>query len=515
MRILFISVLCLFAADARADRFEPVTEFLKRFHADPAKEMDRLPQRIGGDGEVAATSGFINPDKVSESMEFRLETRDAIVGEQGWPEESSISSAPEGRDLADRLVEGGAVVRNLQELESRGLTRVNLATTPWPDSYWPFFRGVISNRYAEPGYPKSTNWATNYQYIRMRPASTVIASGDSSAINALSPAEKYDYAVGDWNFTLTNHGWLQGSRQMEKYGMVAKWMGICHGWAAAAHMLVPYPSSPVTVIAASGRPVTFYPQDIKALQSMLWANASPTTRFVGNRCNVPRPSKSRNGRILDQKCFDSNPGTWHMIATNQMGLHQRSFVMDATYDLEVWNFAVASYQYRYFNPETWKEGATLRSSVIPIERFRVDKFREFRSPEARYVVGIVMDMDFVNAIAPTRNSNVKTPLKTIRYIYDLELDAAMNIVGGEWYSNAHPDFVWTFDREAQAVTSADSALLSQGWLSDRAVPADWTAAARRASLRGSPLYSFVRGALGGPPAAMEPAAPAAFGDAND
>jgi hypothetical protein len=502
MRILFIVVVFLSAAAARAGQKESVTEFLKRFHANPAREMERLPARWNSRGETAAPR-YIDHDRVAEAMEFRLRTRDAIVGAQAWPSIDIGQGSPDGKDFAEKLVEGGVVLRNMQEMENRGLTKAVLATLPWPDSYWPYFRGVISNRYAEHGYPRSTDWATNYQYIRMRPASVVIASGDTNAINALAPAEKYDYAVGDWNFTLTNHGWLQGQRQVEKYGTVAKWMGICHGWSAAAHMLTPIPSGPVTVIAASGRPVTFYPQDIKALQSMLWANASPATRFVGNRCNVTRPSRNRNGRILDPKCFDSNPGTWHMIMTNQLGVNQRSFVMDSNYDLEVWNFAVASYQYRYFNPETWKEGATLRSSLVPMSQYRVDKFREFRSPQARYVVGVAMDVQYVNAIAPTRNPKVKTPLKTIRYVYDLELDEGMNIVGGEWYSNAHPDFLWTFDRDAQAMTAADSSLMSEGWMADRGVPAAWTEAARRSSARGAPLFSFIRGVIGAAPAAGE------------
>ena len=34
-------------------------------------------------------------------------------------------------------------------------------------------------------------------------------------------------------------------------------------------------------------------------------------------------------------------------------------------------------------------------------------------------------------------------ITTVTYRYDLELDNDLNIVGGEWYTNAHPDFLWT------------------------------------------------------------------------
>ena len=29
------------------------------------------------------------------------------------------------------------------------------------------------------------------------------------------------------------------------------------------------------------------------------------------------------------------------------------------------------------------------------------------------------------------------------YSYDLELNAEKEIIGGEWYGNRHPDFLWT------------------------------------------------------------------------
>src|SRR5690606_8189231 len=138
--------------------------------------------------------------------------------------------------------------------------------------------------------------------------------------------------------------------------------------------------------------------------------------------------KNAYGRILDESCFDSNPATWHLAVTNQMGIHNRSFVMDSTFDAEVWNYPLASYRYRYFHPETWKEGATLRSSLVPIEKYRVDKFKQFRSPKARYVVGVFMDVTHISAVRPTRSGGSKAPTKTVRLVYDLELDENLNII---------------------------------------------------------------------------------------
>jgi hypothetical protein len=379
----------------------------------------------------------------------------------------------------------------MADLEARALTRTALPLQPWADSYWPMYKGIIGNRYADRSAPHAKTWLANHSHVISFPASSIIATGDQSRINALSPAEKYDYVVGDPTFSLTRFVWNQGASHYNRTGVVASWMGICHGWAAAAHMLVPVPEKPVAVPAPNGTPVTFYPQDVKALQSMLWANGNPKTRYLGWRCDVSRPPRNSYGRIMEYKCYDVNPGTWHIAATNQMGIHQRSMVFDATYDAEVWNFPLVGYQYRYFNPQTWEEGRTLRAAMVPIEKYRVDKFKQFRAPGTRYVVGVYMDVNHVGAINPTRAS-VKAPIKTIRLIYDLELDANLNIVGGEWYSNAHPDFIWTFDKGAQASSHRDENIANDVWTLATPVPSHWGEIARSASARGTPLFHFVR-----------------------
>jgi hypothetical protein len=225
---------------------------------------------------------------------------------------------------------------------------------------------------------------------------------------------------------------------------------------------------------------------------MLWANAAVPTRFVGNRCDVSKPAKNAYGRILDPGCFDTNPGTWHIGVVNQLGINQRPFVMDSTYDAQVWNFSVVSYKYRYFNPQFLQETPVLADAVIPIERFTMDKFKEFRSPDTRYIVGIVMEETHVIEINPTRASRVEPPTKTERFIYDLELDANYNIIGGEWYSNGHPDFMWTFDKGAQALGFGEAPIVNDAWSLGSPVPASWTPVAQSSSGRGTPLFSFIR-----------------------
>ncbi|MGZ3693608.1 MAG: hypothetical protein ACXWQO_05420, partial [Bdellovibrionota bacterium] len=373
-----------------------------------------------------------------------------------------------------------------------GLMNTAAKVKPWADSYWPTYRGQIAYRYADPGIPKSKIWSDQYSYAQGYPASAIIGSGDLNRINQLSPAEKYDFVMGDSSFSLTQFAWAQGRKHTEEEGGVATWQGICHGWAGASHMGVPFIAKPTTVTAPNGTPVTFYPQDIKALQSMLWANGSAPTRFVSGRCTVSKPAKNAHGRIVDPNCFDTNPATWHMAVVNQLGRNQRSFVFDGTYDAEVWNFPLVSAKYHYFNPQSFAQSDSLSDSQIPIGSFNLDRFHEFRSPDARSIVGIFMDVTYTIEIEPGVSRVFDAPTKTVRYIYDLELDAANTIIGGEWYSNAHPDFIWTFTKGAQAVAQGEGSIANDAWTNTSPPPASWLPFAIKASSHGVPLSTFVR-----------------------
>ena len=459
---------------------ETIEEFLLKFHNNPSLIMDRLPSTLE-EGNITPR-GFIfeNEKLLKEKIQYSNQIRKKLM--------PAFSTAEENSDKPERIIEPSMVLKNIIDMDKNGLINIELPTSPWSDSYWPIHKGLIGIRYSDLNFPNTKDWITNYNYFLNYPTSNII---NSRKINNLSPAEKYDYIMGDYNFTLTKYSWRQGEYYQKKYGMVPKWVGICHGWAAAAHMLIPYPNKSQIVKAVNGTSVTLYPQDVKALQSMLWANAPPAARFAGKRCTITNPMKSKNGRIIDSSCFDVNPATWHIAIVNQMGIHKRSFVIDSTYDLQVWNFPLYSFNYRYFNPQTLSVSTNPYTAIIPIEKFKVDKFSEFRSKDTKYIIGIYMDTTYVKEIQPSQQLNRKNVTKTVRYVYDLELDENKNIIGGEWYSNAHPDFIWTFYSEAQAKAKEDENLINNSWKKDAPIPSSWTTYAKSASARGIPLYSFI------------------------
>jgi hypothetical protein len=238
--------------------------------------------------------------------------------------------------------------------------------------------------------------------------------------------------------------------------------------------------------------VRFYPSDIKGLASLLWAKGSVPTNFIGNRCSVRRPPRDEMGRVIAPECHDSNPGTWHMAVVNQLGQARRPLIMDATYDYEVWNHPVWQYKYTYFNPQTLQPARGWREAVTPLARFSLDKFRKYRSPAARYVVGVAMQATYMIEIKPSHRQGPHASSRTVRYVYDLELDDSMNIVDGEWYTNLHPDFLWITRKGARALSVEDPSLGSPDlWAVTAGPPEGWTRSARIAAQHLQPLAAVV------------------------
>jgi hypothetical protein len=385
----------------------------------------------------------------------------------------------------------------------------SLPESPWSDDYWAIYKGVLGNRYQDDQLQAlGEDWSKRQTYVSTSEKSpdTLLKAALSSvpaasSLSDLSPSEKYDILVGDANFTLTKKMWAEGKTYASSNnGKVETWMGICHGWAPASYML-PRPQGKITVLAADGRTkLDFYPSDIKGLASLLWAKSAPfdAQRFIGGRCNQKDPAFTTVGsreRVSDQSCFDNNPGTWHLAVTHLIGKAKRSFVMDATYDYEVWNQPVYGYSYSYFNPLTNRTVKTLKAATVELATLgKKDLFAKTRSKEAKSIVGIAMQVAYVAETNPSHaetDSGVDDRIMTVDYIYDLELDAAGNIIGGEWYQRSHPDFLWTFTPGARATAPADTMVKASDWQPGKALPADWSPLARRTSGGGYPLASVV------------------------
>jgi hypothetical protein len=510
---VFMTLLNTASSSALAGRNQDIESTLQQFQANPQRVMNQHLQKFYGSFDTQARplqrpepkfrpQDIRSGNFILQRDHYRQRMCTIVNGARICMKDIYPGRAPiEHGDLVQNLVDNGArAIKNPTEMERLKLTTAKLQESPWSDDYWPIYKGVTAARYADPEFPGSEDWETNKNYVSKSPINPNIMfdrpSTDRhnvSSIDLLSPAEKYDLLVGDRNGTLTQAMWRQGEEYYRSTGKVETWMGICHGWAPASYML-PRPTSAVTVTSADGRTkIKFFPSDIKALSSLLWAQTETPSKMSGGRCNDKSPRQEANGRVISQECFDNNPGTWHATVVNQIGVSKRSFVIDATYDYEVWNQPMYGYGYTYFNPQTNKSTNKLQEAIVSISDFKADKFKNHRSPDARSIVGIAMDVSYVVETSPSHvlTDNAKNDaIRTVRYLYDLELDAKGNIIGGEWYTNEHPDFLWTPPANTRVASLGDR--LTQGsWNGLAPLPKEWTRAAVGAAQYGQPLAKIV------------------------
>ncbi|MGB0452109.1 MAG: hypothetical protein ACPGJV_00225 [Bacteriovoracaceae bacterium] len=391
-------------------------------------------------------------------------------------------------DIANFVIEG-EIIKNLTEMESYQLASGRVSERPWSDDYWALAKGGLGARYSDPEFTNHFEFKELYDYYKENPSPLL---WDEKRIDMMSPSEKYDLLFSSQNFPLTEYSWKSGLQYYYKYGEVESWMGICHGWAIASYNLK-RPKKAVTVKAFDGvTDIKFYPSDIKALASLLYANVRTPTLFIGGRCNSKEPKiDEENGRVIEDECYDNNPASFHMALVNEIGIRKRSFIMDATYDYEVWNQPVIEYSYQYFNPKTQEETDKLEIAEVAIDSFENDVYQNYRSEKAKYVVGVVADVIYALESTPSHretDGEHNDNEANVRYYYDLELNANREIIGGEWYQMMHPDFLWTNVKNSKAESIADSYLGSYNdWNIKDSIPLRWKQYSITASNKGQPM----------------------------
>ena len=496
--VLAILIVILSASVSVAD----TEDSWRSFHQNPRAFMESHSEKINGEGwtvDPIANSNFSRADIVSKRyFRKKLEYRKKLISRMFAPTTplSEVDRSGVGglKSLVDRFLDqnefklkGKTPVFRLEDLEAQRLMSAELKETPWTGSYWPIYQGMIGARYASLAFMTSgTGWeAFHGATTGTNSLGSILKRGNHDELDTLSPSEKYDLLIGEPLSRPEFHGgfltpvmWEEGKEYFGAYGKVESWMGLCHGWAPASFM-APRPVKPVHADgASSGVKIKFYPSDTKALITYLWAKSPAETRYLGERCNRKEAKTDPStGRVLDPECFDVNPGIWHFVVANQIGLAKRSFVIDATYDYEVWNQPVSSYTYSYFNPQSGEKQVSLSEAKVEVKDFTKDKFKKYRSKDTRSVVGVTMSLSYVVEGPATHIENDSPALDgvhTVRYTYDLELNQKGEVIGGEWYTKEHPDFLWLPSYGAKPVTFRDSDLpVGETWTPDRPLPKFW------------------------------------------
>jgi hypothetical protein len=344
---------------------QPIVDaMLADFSRDPRAALGRRPPKRDRDGHERDHDTLFSPVDLQRGRHVsgRQQLRDILI---------QPGRDHDVEDLVDHLEH-----HNLAAMDAARLRSAELAVAPWSDDYWPHYLGGLGQRYADPRFPLALDWARNHAHVQAHPVRDILASADPQAIGRLSPAEKYDLLVGDPDTGLTTHSWDAGRLLHARTGEVETWLGIGHGWAMASYGL-PRPLHPVDTFAADGTPLRFYPADIKALASLLWAHADVRPRFTGGR--------------------GINPDTFHLALVNQLGVARRSLIADASHDHELWNQPIYAYHYELFNPQTLRHARTLTAARTPIAAYDREHVCRRRGPATAALVGVMMEVLYVRS----------------------------------------------------------------------------------------------------------------------
>jgi hypothetical protein len=347
------------------------------------------------------------------------------------------------------LLEGRREITSLTEIKRLGLDKGMSKIDLWSGSYWPHFQGSLGVRYRDPNFSKLIEQKEQWDKFKELSEKLPLYSYAGKE-NLLSPAEKYDLLVGDTAMTLTKYSWELGEKA-QKLGRVPTWRGICDGWASAAQMM-PRPQRAVTLTSPRGTPLTFYPEDIKALGSLLYARAQDEVIFLGKRCY------SAVLGVFTGACEGTNPAAFHKALVNRVGAMKKTFVADASTSSEVWNYPVKNYQFTYYNVFTEEEANSFEEAL---ELF-VKKNRFMRSGKrherTHAIVGVKAEVTYTDmrpAHLLEMDGTAQDKEMKQTYYYDLELDRSYNVIGGEWIGSLSPDFIWAPNDDTYPLSEAE------------------------------------------------------------
>lgn len=452
-------------------------EFLSEFHKNPYKVMNQSPYKSKKIKEFSISEITNKISSRKKLTSFQLQNKEEFFGING----------------IYNLFQGSQdILKNAFEIDEKPLKTVKLVESPWSGYYWSMANGLLGYRYADRKFNRNSNWQDRFEFVTENPMSSYL---DERKIEVLSPSEKYDLLIGNYNAPTTSAMWEEGKKEIAQYQKIRDWSGLCHGLAMAS-LQFPWPKYSIKLRSADGKHlIKFYPEDIKALGIYHWGADNIPLRKLGGRCELVSPRSDSNGRIKDPNCRDPNPGAFHLALINRLGVQKKSLIMDSSMDAEVWNYPIVGYSFSFFNLNSGTRNFKLKNSMIPLSDYTKDKFSEHRSQSAEFIVGVETKIEYLTHKGPAQNDkdpSSNSSLITVFYRYDLELDSTGNIIGGEWYTNRIPDFIWFPEDSADPRATFDHMIQSSWDPSKEILPIDWKESANSSAEKGQVSGNIIK-----------------------
>ena len=448
--------------------------FLEEFQKNPKEVMNQTPYKFE---KVLPLTNLQIRSKISDKKKLISYNKEQISG----------------RNILSILFKGSEnILTNAFEIDEKPLKTVKLIEAPWAGYYWSMRNGLIAYRYADKGFKWENNWEDRLEYVTKHPMTEYLER--NKKLQVLSPAEKYDLLIGNYNGPIASEMWEEGKKEIEEFKEIRDWSGLCHGLAMAA-LKLPSPKYSIKVKSADGKYlIKFYPEDIKALGVYHWGQDNIPLRMLGGRCEQTDIKTDSIGRAIEPDCRDPNPGSFHIALINRIGVQKKSLIMDSSRDAEVWNYPIVAYNFNFFNPNNGKQSFKLKNAMIPKTDYKNDKFSQYRSPSTEYIVGVEAKIDYHKSTDPEQEDKDTSgkELNSVIYRYDLELDSNGIIIGGEWYTNSNPDFIWFPEDNADPVAPYDNNITSSWNPAKEGLPKDWIESANSSATKGKVSSKIIK-----------------------
>lgn len=299
----------------------------------------------------------------------------------------------------------------LSELPLAGT--IEIGPKGWSGGYWASQKGGINIRWNTPSQE-------GFKYTS--PTKTQVMNMSLAELATLAPTEKYDLLTGNYDYPMRA---LAATAANEH---APDWAGICHGWSPAA--INHNEPTPKVLTNPDGIQIPFGSSDIKALLSYYYAHHHKTdsSHQIGLRCFFG--SWMGGARACQE---DLNAGAFHIVISNMLGLRKEGFVADVDRYKQVWNQPVVAYESKVLsnNLPVSKNAATsaVKEMKISTTFFYVDE----------------SDNSTWEVVHGTKEQFISKKV----YEYNLEINAAGEIVGGTWESKERPDFLWNKEKATE------------------------------------------------------------------
>lgn len=366
---------------------------------------------------------------------------------------------------------------NLQTLDYKNLSKsASLSFVPVTSTHWLHQAGGIARRYQSKN-PTEYNILSKEEVFK------------SSDLSMLSPAEKYDLLLGNYDFPLTK----QERVSMKNYKN--PWEGHCHGWGVVS-LSYDIPNEAVTLKNSDGLKIIFEPQDVIAILSYFegmkqtpwdyWVIDHKLPSYLDkykdhidkNRVNEmlnSLQSKALRAKLVKTKDLraklieetkkykldfyspyvgvinkqmshqdnDPNPAAMHLVLTNTIGhkdkSKRRGLIADTDPFKPVWNRPLFGYAYKELSSQ--KKGEMTYKKI----EMSVSFIKELTDPKAGSI---------------DRKAAISKKIMN----YTLVLNKTGEIIGGTWAKGSDRfDFFWSPFYNQNARLSTDK-FYQKKWL---------------------------------------------------